>query len=185
MCYGFRATTQRRNQARGWSNRFAGFRVNCESVPRLPARAIRPMMDDPRQIPYLLLWRDRFDCGIREALRVVIASENWIELKRPAGSCQRTKLQYQALPHGGTALLLACPSCSSACRHLYGWSKYPGRVARSLWLCRTCAGLSYHSEGCHVPMLFRGWGRDFPRAEPWDPLVFSNPEQANEFLRVT
>src|SRR5262249_24376946 len=52
--------------------------VNCESVPRLPARAIRPTMDASRQIPYLLIWRDRFDCG-REALKVSKASDHMID----------------------------------------------------------------------------------------------------------
>jgi hypothetical protein len=30
------------------------FRVNCESVPMLPAWAVREVWDDPRHIPYLL-----------------------------------------------------------------------------------------------------------------------------------
>src|SRR5262249_45124508 len=34
----------------------------------------------------------------------------------------------------------------------------------------------------YVPMTFRGWGRGFPRAEPWDPLVFSTPAQGAEFF---
>src|SRR5262249_29779106 len=122
--------------------------------------------------------------GIREALRVVTASENSIEVKGHDGRHQRMGLQRVGLPHGGTALLFVCSGCSKACRHLYGWSKYPDRVLRSLWQCRTCAGLSYRSEGCYVPMMFRVFGRGIVRAEPWDPLVFSNPAQATEFFRV-
>jgi len=37
-------------------------------------------MDDPRQIPYLLIWRDRFDWGIREALKLSKASDHMIEV---------------------------------------------------------------------------------------------------------
>src|SRR5262249_46512432 len=118
----------------------------------------------------LLIWRDRFDWGVREALKVSKASDHMIEVKGHQGSHQRMGLQRVGLPNGGTAPLFVCSGCSKACRHLYGWSKYPGRVARSLWLCRRCAGLSYRSEGRYVPMMFRGWGRGFPRAEPWDPL---------------
>jgi len=46
-------------QARGWHEHFlGGLRVNVESVPRLPAAAVRWALDDPRRRPYLLLWRD-------------------------------------------------------------------------------------------------------------------------------
>lgn len=61
-----------------YGGRFYGFRVNCESVPRLSAAIVRWALDDPRRRPYLLLWRDwRADEGqwirpdeIREAILV-------------------------------------------------------------------------------------------------------------------
>ena len=41
-----------------YGGRFYGFRVNCESVPRLPAAVVRWALDDPRRRPYVFLWRD-------------------------------------------------------------------------------------------------------------------------------
>ena len=38
-------------RARGWHQRYIGARVNCESVPRLPAGAV--VLEDPRH-PLLL-----------------------------------------------------------------------------------------------------------------------------------
>jgi hypothetical protein len=172
---------EQRNQRRDWRERFAGFRVNCESIPRLPASALRPVIDDPRGLSYLLIWRDRFDWSIREALRV-ISAENSIELKRPDRSCQRVQTDHSELPHGGTALLLFCPCCSMARRHLYGWSILSQRVVRFTWQCRTCAGLRYRSEGSYVPRMFRCFGGGYPRTEPWDPFVFSSPREAAKYF---
>ena len=172
-----------RNQRRDWNERFAGFRINCESVPRLPASVMRNAVDDPRRIPYLLLWRDRWNEKIQEILRVILISENVIELKRSSGVSQRTELRRAGLPNGGAALFLVCPSCYTARRDLYGWSTSSGGVFRSSWQCRICAGLRYSSEGRYVPRMFRCSGGGYPRTQPWDPLVFSNLSDAVKHLR--
>jgi hypothetical protein len=49
--------------------RFFGRRVNCEQVPLLPAWAVGWMLDDPRKIPYLLIWKSEYDGKIKEAVR--------------------------------------------------------------------------------------------------------------------
>jgi hypothetical protein len=41
------------------SGRFGGYRVNCESVPCLPAHIVADCLADPRGIPYLLIWTRR------------------------------------------------------------------------------------------------------------------------------
>ena len=37
--------------------RFRRHRVNCEQVPFLPAWAVAWVLDDPRKIPYLFVWK--------------------------------------------------------------------------------------------------------------------------------
>ena len=39
---------EQEKRARGWHQRYLGARVNCESVPRLPAGAVAWVLDDPR-----------------------------------------------------------------------------------------------------------------------------------------
>src|SRR5215475_13904521 len=92
---------------RGRRERFTGFRVNCESVPRLSARLVRIAMDDPRSIPYLLVWLWMDEPPVKEAVRVTwLRQDDWIEVKRPNGSVQRIRMCRTGLPNGGTALLL-------------------------------------------------------------------------------
>lgn len=57
--------------------RFFGRRVNCEHVPLLPAEAVDRILNDPRKIPYLLVWKSRSDGTVQEAVR--IAPHNEIE----------------------------------------------------------------------------------------------------------
>jgi hypothetical protein len=81
---------EQRNQARGWHQYFEGFRVNCESIPRLPAAAVRFAIDDPRQIPYLFVWTWMGASEIKEAVSVVWErQDDWIEVKRSDRSAQR------------------------------------------------------------------------------------------------
>ena len=61
---------EQRKQARGWHQRFIGPRANCESVPCLPAAAVAWVLDDPRQVPYLMVWKDSRSDGVIEAVRV-------------------------------------------------------------------------------------------------------------------
>jgi hypothetical protein len=175
--------------------RFFGRRVNCEYVPALPASIVRRVLDDPREIPYLLMWRREGTVG--EAVRVARERgadgqwTGWIEIKRPNGWCTFARTTARPLPCGGSAWLLVCPRCQRPCRALYGWTpggEYTSSAQTSTWQCRTCARLSYASEG--GALVSRGRGaiaRLFeqalgpvrsPRPEPWEPLVFASPAQA-------
>ena len=55
-----------------WNGHFPGFwaRLNCEEMPVLPAWIVRRNVDDPRKIPYLLVWKRKGDGRIMEALRL-------------------------------------------------------------------------------------------------------------------
>src|ERR1035441_6134498 len=150
---------QRRTQIRRDGGRFSGFRVNCEQVPMLPARAIRQVLDDPRKIPYLLVWKDWKRGKVTEAVRVIARSAGGplpctdkVELKRTDGSVVVLCLVWRRLPRGnGRTLLFSCPNCSRQCRALYGAKVGDDGhfyvVRRANWECRTCAQLRYSSEG--------------------------------------
>jgi hypothetical protein len=173
---------EQRNQPRGWHEYFVGFRINCESVPRLPAWAVRWALDDPRGISYLLIWRWMDSGEIKEALRISHCppAVGGTELKRRDGTSQILSTIRRSLPrNGGSALLLVCPSCGVPRRYLYGWSVFSHRVMRSSWQCRTCAGLRYQSEGAITSYLGRLLG-GYPRTPPWDPWAFSCPLRARE-----
>jgi len=113
--------------------RFFRRRVNCEQVPLLPAWAVGWMLDDPRKIPYLLVWRSDRDGQVKEALRVARycnartpSGDNremfcvhrealpcdWVTVKRTDGSYENICAVLRPLPrNGGTARLLICPYC--------------------------------------------------------------------------
>src|SRR5271156_3631354 len=170
---------EQRRHVRGWHEYFSGYRVNCESVPRLPASAVRWMIEDPRKIPYLLVWRWRNEESTEEAVRLSVSetSGDRVDMKRVNGSWQATKTIWRQLPrNGGRALLLVCPGCESPHRYLYGWRLWPPSVLRCSWICRYCAGLRYCSEGAYLSSRMRSMG-GYPRTPPWDPWVFSSPPQ--------
>ena len=50
---------EQRKTARDWEGRFMGPRINCENVPCLPVQVLAWMLDDPRNVPYLMIWRTR------------------------------------------------------------------------------------------------------------------------------
>jgi hypothetical protein len=155
---------------------FSGFRVNCESVPRLPASAVRCMVDDQRRIPYFLIWRWMDEEPIREAVRlsVSVSSLNCVYVQRKHGPYQPTKIAWRQLPrNGGSAMLLVCLECGAQRRHLYGWRVQLSRVSRSRWVCRECAGLRYRSEGTYLPRHLRVFG-GYPRTPPWDPWILAD-----------
>jgi hypothetical protein len=178
--------------------RFYGRRVNCERVPLLPARAVREVLDDPRKIPYLLVWKS--DGGeIPEAVRLFrlgpppyLPTAESIEIKRTDGSVVHIRAIKCSLPrNGGYAILLACPFCCSLGRALYGWEpggRYTSSAQRCSWQCRRCAGLRYASEGGALMLRSRGrWFRELAmkygrarsdRPDPWYPCVFSSPADA-------
>src|ERR1035438_10058768 len=80
---------QRQGPRRGDDGRFYGFRVNCEQVPQLPAGAVRAVWDDPRGIPYLMLWQNPHDGETKEIVRVkrypgpAPGRFDKVEIKRP------------------------------------------------------------------------------------------------------
>jgi hypothetical protein len=57
-------------RARGWHQRYLGARVNCEGVARLPAGAVAWALDDPRHVPYLMVWKEQRSEKLVEAVRV-------------------------------------------------------------------------------------------------------------------
>ena len=177
--------------------RFYGNRVNCEQVPALPVWAVRWVMDDPRKVPYLLVWKSPWDGEVKEAVRVSHCSDpgpfygsnreffysprrgvlrcNWVEIKRANRTCVFVRTMEQSLPRrGGRALLLVCPECGNPCRALYGWEpggEFTCSAQRSQWQCRTCAGLRYASEGGALAPSGRGW-----IARAFRPVHLPRPE---------
>lgn len=155
--------------------------------------------NDPRGIPYLLVWKDERDSQIKEAVRLAryvdprdSAATHHVELKRTDGSLTILPTVWRMLPrHGGRALLLVCSCCGVPRRHIYGWEwdRFSGRsnrVRRIAWKCRSCAGLCYSSEGGYLRpgRLFRAFG-NLPRPESWFPYVFTSLDDSrlDEFVR--
>jgi hypothetical protein len=195
-------------QARGWGQHFVGPRVNCENVPCLPAAAVAWVLNDPRQVPYLMVWKnDRWNGEVVLAARVAAYSEpaasdteltGCVEVKRPDGTCNWIWTIERPLPrHGGKARLLICPRCQRPRRALYPWKLNPSKpraVFISTWQCRSCAGLRYASEGGALVFHPRtDLGRliealegpsKSPRPEPWYPYVLADPRQAADIVRV-
>jgi len=183
--------------------RFFGRRVNCEDVPLLPARIVQLFLGDPRNIPYLLVWRSPRDGTIQEAVRISrerggltpFIWTGWVEIKRPDGTRAVFRTVQGELPrNGGKVQLLACPACGHPRRALYGW-RPGGRYTTSVessprWECRGCVRLRYASEGgalahrsrsTFVRLIEQQFGSlRSPRPEPWLPHVFTSPADAAE-----
>jgi hypothetical protein len=200
---------ERRRQGRGRHQRFIGSRarLNCEDVPVIPARLVRSNLDDPRRIPYLLVWKDEnHDGEIREAVRLarfVGTFDDHAGLKRTDESRTILRIVWRMLPrHGGRVLFLLCRYCDKPCRRVYGWewdgfSGWSNRVRRICWQCRSCARLRYSAEGGYlrVPGSFLSrafgylppdlrkvhvsmFGGHLPRPKSWLPYVFASAEEA-------
>ena len=184
-------------QRRASSGHFLRFwaRLNCEEMPVIPAWLVRRNLDDPRKIPYLLIWRRESDGKIMEAVRLTCHADGYsgyVQLKRTDGSVTVLRIIWRALPrNGGSALMLLCFYCNTPRRLVYGWewdsfSGWSNRVRSVSWQCRSCARLRYSSEGGYL----RGSGRgaiaafcrasfgNLPRPESWLPYVFMSPEEA-------
>ena len=184
--------------------RFFGRRVNCEQVPLLPAWAVAKAFDDPREIPYLLVWKDSAGT-VWECVHITphdsdvpIATNElrfWVERDMEAGEVEITRdhgtttdiirTLLRPLPrNGGSVRLLICPDCLTPRRGLYGWEpnedgRFNTSVARSNWRCRACHKLRYASEGGALALRSRMFGRSrCDRPEPWLPDVFTSPEEA-------
>ena len=188
---------ERRKQARGRHQHFIGSwaRLNCENMPVIPAWIVRRCLDDPRGIPYLLVWKDeRHDGKIMEAVRLAHGGfSDLVELKRTDESTTVLRIVWRTLPrNGGRALFLLCPQCDTPRRHVYGWewdsfSGWSNRVRSVSWRCRSCARLRYSSEGGYLRpghlgrlgVMLRAFG-NLPRPESWLPHVFTSIEEAAE-----
>jgi hypothetical protein len=190
-----------RKQGRRSDGHFLGFwaRLNCENMPVIPAWLVRSNLDDPRRIPYLLVWKDDIHDGkIMEAVRLAYftacgrEANDYVELKRTDESTTVLRIVWRTLPrNGGRALFLFCPHCETPRRHVYGWewdsvSGWSNRVRNISWRCRSCARLRYPSEGGYLcgPRMFRTLG-NLPPPESWLPYVFTSPEEAAEAGLIT
>ncbi len=183
-----------------WRNggRFYGYRINCEQVPMLGACTVRAILDDPRMIPYLVVWKSRKGNEVRQAVRLArsvprtnLSEVESVDIKWPDGSTVRVYLVWRRQPHGGCALLLRCSRCGLPQRQLYGAGVGDDGhfyvVRRANWECRECARLRYSSEGGALVMRggpisrllgLRVPDESSPRPEPWLPYVFASPLDA-------
>jgi hypothetical protein len=195
---------EQRKQARGCGGRFLGPRENCENVLCLPAWAVAWVLNDPRQVPYLLIWKEESSGKLIEAARVTEYTEmdreiDWakcVEIKRADGGKNLILTIERPLPrNGGKTPLIICSRCQRPRRALYPWKLNPSKpraVFISSWQCRSCAQLRYASEGGALVFHLRTeLGRQIeavegvsrsPRPEPWSPYVFANPEHARAIL---
>jgi hypothetical protein len=162
-------------------------------MPVIPTSLVRSNLNDPRRIPYLLVWKDERDGRIMEAVRLAcffaygIEGNGYVELKRTDGSVTILQIVWRTLPsNGGRALFLLCPHCDTPRRFVYGWewdsvSGWSSRVRSISWRCRSCARLRYSSEGGYLrgsgrgalADMFRAFG-NLPRPESWLPYVFTS-----------
>jgi hypothetical protein len=122
-------------------------------MPVIPAWLVRSNLNDPRRIPYLLVWKDARDGEIMEAVRLAHftacgrGANDYVELKRTDGTATVLRVVWRMLPrNGGRALFLFCPACETPRRHVYGWqwdsvSGWSNRVRTISWRCRSCARL--------------------------------------------
>ena len=185
----------RREQGRGWNGHFLGFRArkNCEEMPVIPAWLVRRNLDDPRKIPYLLVWKDDRDGEVKEAVRLTCHAggySGYVQLKGFDGCATVLAIAWRPLPrNGGRALFLFCPYCQIPRRFVYGWewdsfSGWSNRVRRISWRCRSCAMLRYSSEGGYLRpaygrlgqlgMILRSsWG-NLPRPASWLPYILTS-----------
>jgi hypothetical protein len=154
-------------------------------MPVIPAWLVRSNLNNPRRIPYLLIWKDdRHDGKIMEAVRLAHGGfSNLVELKRTDESTTVLRIVWRTLPrNGGRALFLLCPHCDTPRRHVYGWewdslSGWSNRVRQISWRCRSCARLRYSSEGGYLRPggMFQVFG-NLPRPELWLPYVFRSTD---------
>jgi hypothetical protein len=181
---------ERRKQRRGWNGHFLDFwaRLNCEQMPVIPAWIVRANLNDPRKIPYLLVWREdrelrgsscaRLQDGeVKEAVRLRHCGRegnDYVELKRTDGSTTILRIVWQMLPrNGGRALFMLCPCCETPRRFVYGWewdfvSGWSNRVNRITWRCRSCARLRYSSEGGNLRPAYGRLGQLGAMLRTWE-----------------
>lgn len=196
---------QERGPSRGWGGRYVGARVNCESVPCLPAAAVAWILNDPRQAPHLLIWKDPRTDEVMEVVRIAVcdfpipvAHAGSVDVRRTNGSRSFIRTVEHRMPrNGGRGRLVICPLCQTPRRALYAWKVNRARshaLFIAHWQCRECAGLRYASEGGglhyrprsalgRLVAAFDGFTQH-PRPEPWYPYMFANPIDAQAILPV-
>lgn len=88
------------------------FRINCEQVPVLPAWLVHWVWEDPRQIPYLLVWNIGRDGQVKEAIRVArfvseitLQEVDAVEARSRDGSTVAIYLVWRRQPNGGSSML--------------------------------------------------------------------------------
>ena len=137
----------KRRQDRGWHQYFLGFRrrINCESVPRLPAIIVRYFLEAEEVECGSLVWRWMYESQIKESLTLRrMPGLCQVELTRSNGTSQALAYTWHSLPrNGGRGLMVICPRCKRPRRFLYGWKNDGECVRRSLRQCRECAGLPF------------------------------------------
>jgi hypothetical protein len=91
------------------------------------------MLDDLRQVPYLMVWKDRCPEDVVEAVRVCASSRpdsldgtGRVEVKRADGSRSLIRTVQCLIPrNGGRARLIICPLCQKPRQGLYAWRLNP------------------------------------------------------------
>src|SRR4029077_1330103 len=75
-------------------------RLNCENMPVIPAWLVRRNLEDPRRIPYLLVWKDDIHDGkIMEVVRLAHGGfSDLVELKRADESTTVLRIVWRMLP---------------------------------------------------------------------------------------
>jgi hypothetical protein len=133
-------------------------------MPVIPAWLVRSNLNDPRKIPYLLVWKDARGGEIMEAVRLARyvepsnsrVTDNYVELKRTDGSFMILRIVWRMLPrNGGRALLLMCAYCNTPRRHVYGWEWDSVSVPFYNAFARWTNGLESNTSETLVPKVIR------------------------------
>jgi hypothetical protein len=118
---------EQRSMARDDEGRFIGRRINFGNVSCLPVQVLAWMLDDPRNVPYLMIWLDEDSGKIIEPVRIApftamqdeIPWAKCVEIKRADGRTNRVLTIERLLPrNGGKARLVICPQCQHPRRAL-------------------------------------------------------------------
>ncbi|HYL65297.1 MAG TPA: hypothetical protein VE077_21990 [Candidatus Methylomirabilis sp.] len=127
---------ERRKQGRGLHQHFIGSwaRLNCEEMPVIPAWLVRRCLDDPRRIPFLLVWKREHDGKIMEVVRLARyeGDDNYVVIKRTDGDYTVLRIVWRTLPrNGGRALLPHCFLCNTPSLLWLGMGQFFGVVKQS------------------------------------------------------
>ena len=161
---------------------------------RLPqiAWAVQWVWDDPRRIPYLLVWNSNRNGEVKEAVRVArfapqskLQEADAVVARRMDGSSVPIYLVRRRQPNGGRSLLYDAggaksrAGCCTALRlEMTGVITSPsgpiGNAARAL----SCA--TPPKEAIFAPACDSAPSETYPRPELWLPYGFTSPQKAVE-----